>query len=651
MNIRCIVLHVAIRLIVLLACASPVCADAKKIPILLDTDIGSDIDDTFAVGLVLASPELDVQAVTTVGAQAADRAWIVCRFLTHSGIKGPVVAYGRGKQPDYGIDWQIQYRRHPAPLFNRTQKPVKAPAVEVMYNKLKAQPGKVTLIAVGPLTNVARLFKDHPDAVKLVKRVVIMGGALKVGYNGKPPAVAEWNFKQDPAAAQAVLASGSKITLVPLDVCLKARLEKKDLQRIFSAHTRLTFQVQNLYELWDKEVPILFDPLAVAQVLPDFGKFTTKAMQLKVDDKGKLHIAKNGSHVQVVTGVDHKDFLARVIQRLRNTGPAVLPKEPPNPSKLIANDRFPNRVHCFEDYETDIEKRWWMCGKVETKNVPPGSKRACRGVLTQDFDDRMGNMKTSYRAVIFNPVPGPPMGKNPRLRFRYWLKGTDTLRVQIYSLSKGYHRCLTLKGLPQGTWQLATVDMTQVRKPDGSGGPLSENERIDDVQFYVDPRAELLIDDMVLYDAPAKGKKRPFPQKLQYTGWFDTGRQGKEWPGDFAFDKNGYFRRAAKSVPRKDGTHWIRLQVRGKRPLGEKTRLFFRYKLTGTDSMRVVLVTQGVKKRQTVVLKKQRTNEWAEATVAFPPNREGNAVQEIQFLLPRKGMLLLDDVLLYTQGK
>src|SRR5262249_48657644 len=187
-------------------------------------------------------------------------------------------------------------------------------------------------------------------------------------------------------------------------------------------------------------------------------------------------------------------------------------KPPGNPSKLIARAGMPNRVHCFEDYETDIERRWWMSGKAETADVPPGGgRRACRGVLTQDFDDRQGDMKTMYTAVIFNPVPGPPMGKAPRLSFRYKRHGTDTLRVQIYSRTKGYRRSLWLTGLPQGRWESAAVDMTAVRRPDGSGGPLSEDERIDDVQFYVDPRAELLIDDMVLYDAAAPDEKRPFP--------------------------------------------------------------------------------------------------------------------------------------------
>src|SRR5262249_3144952 len=146
---------------------------------------------------------------------------------------------------------------------------------------------------------------------------------------------------------------------------------------------------------------------------------------------------------------------------------------------------------------------------------------------------RQGDMKTMYRAVIFNPVPGPPMGKNTRLAFRYKLHGTDTLRVQLYSLTRGFHRYLSLDGLTQDRWMSAAVDMTQLRRPDGSGGPRSEDERIDDIQFYIDPRAELLIDDIVLYEAAGPDEKRPFPERILYTGLFDTGKQGKEWPGDF----------------------------------------------------------------------------------------------------------------------
>ena len=98
---------------------------------------------------------------------------------------------------------------------------------------------------------------------------------------------------------------------------------------------------------------------------------------------------------------------------------------------------------------------------AESAQLPPGNTRALRGVLTQDFDDRQGEMKTLYTAVVFNPVPGPPMGKKPHLSFRYFLMGTDKLRVQIYSLTNGYHRCLTLTGLPQGKWMEGNVNMTR----------------------------------------------------------------------------------------------------------------------------------------------------------------------------------------------
>src|SRR5262249_31004931 len=156
-------------------------------------------------------------------------------------------------------------------------------------------------------------------------------------------------------------------------------------------------------------------------------------------------------NVRVATAIKQDEYVKWFADRFAATTPkATPPVKPGNRAKLIPQTGLPNRVHAFEDYRTDIEKRWWMSGKPETANLPPGSTRVCGGVLTQDFDGRMADQNTMYTAVIFNPVPGPPMGKNPRLSFRYWLQGTDTLRVQIYSLSNGYHRYLTVPGLPQG---------------------------------------------------------------------------------------------------------------------------------------------------------------------------------------------------------
>ncbi len=628
-----------------------------KVPILLDTDLGTDVDDAFALALALASPEVDLQGVTTVGSDAEDRAWMVCRLLTAVGRRAVPVAWGRGPQPASPIDGQIQYRRHPAVIFNRTSRPVKEPAVDFLYARLKAQPGKLTLVAIGPLTNVARLLTKHPDCKPWIKRIVLMGGSVRVGYHGKPPTVAEWNVKADVPAARTVFASGVPLVVAPLDATATLKLEAPLRKRLFAACTPLTFQVQALYQLWDKPTPILFDPVAVALAFNE-SFCTMEALHLQVDDRGLTRVGKGKPNARVATAIEGKRFLEWYVDRVA-AGKAVLPKAPGNLSSPIARGGMPNRVHCFEDFETDIEKRWWMSGKLETADVPPGSRRACRGVLTQDFDDLQGDTKTMYAAVVFNPVPGPPMGKNTRLSFRYRLEGADALRVQIYSLTNGYHRYLSLTKLPQGKWASATVDMTAVRRPDGTGGPLSENERIDDVQFYVDPRAELLIDDVVLYDAAVPGEKRPFPKNVHFTGTFDTGKQGKEWPGAFEIvEKKGHSWKAARSVPNKElGAPWVRLHLRGERPLGKQTRLFFRYRLSGATTMRAVLVNRTAKTTHVVELKGMKAGEWAEATADFAADsrpaksRAGDRVDEVHFLLPKGAELLLDDVLLYEPGE
>lgn len=633
-----------------------------KIPIILDTDIGSDVDDGFALALALASPELDVRAVTTVGSQAEDRAWMVCRMLTQTGRRIIPVAAGTAPPKPTDMDGQIQYRRHPAVIFNRTTRPSKQPAVELMYSILKDNPGQVTIVAIGPLTNVAKLLEAHPDCRPWIKRLVIMGGAIKVGYEGKPPAEAEWNIATDVAAARRVLLAEVPLTVVPLDATATVRLERESREKLFTACTPLTFQVQSLYELWDKETPVLFDPVAVAAAFTEeFCQW--QELRLDVDDKGLTRlVAKEEAGKQrplrVAVSIDRERFVPWFVGRLTATGKPVLPRPPANKSTLVDRGNFPSRVHVVEDYDTDIEKRWWMSGKAEAKDVPAGGRRAQRAVLTMDFDDLQGDTRTMYRAVIFNPVPGPPMGPNTRLAFRYKLSGTDQLRVQLYSLTNGYHRYLSLVGLPNGQWSTATVDMTQMRRPDGTGGPLAADERIDDIQFYIDPRGELLIDDVILYDAAADGERRPFPQRVVFAGGFDTGRQGQEWPGDFEIVPHPapLKWKYAKSIANKEtNTPWLRVGLRGERRLDPVTELSFRYRLSGTDAIRVELRNSKTGWKTVQELPKLRRDEWASATVAFNTTRGDDrkeaAIDEVRFLLPTGSELGLDDLLLYTPAK
>ena len=159
----------------------------------------------------------------------------------------------------------------------------------------------------------------------------------------------------------------------------------------------------------------------------------------------------------------------------------------------------------------------------------------------------------------------------------------------------------------------------------------------------------------MLYDAAVADEKRPFPASIQYAGWFDTGKQGKEWPGNFEIvDKAGSFWKAAKSVDNADlGKPWIRLYLRGERPVGASTALFFRYRLSGADSLRIGLVNRTAKETHFVEVKQLKTGDWAEVNVNFSDSTPkcGGRVDEIQLLLPKGAELLLDDVLLYEPGK
>jgi hypothetical protein len=216
--------------------------------------------------------------------------------------------------------------------------------------------------------------------------------------------------------------------------------------------------------------------------------------------------------------------MKRICPAICLIAPLALAAEPPRTtSQLIERGALPARVHVFEDYETEIEKRWWLRGTPITEDLAPSlssieNRRACRA-------SEAGESK-EWKCVMFNPVPGPPMGKNTRLSFRYRLTGTDSMRVQIFSLTNNDNLYLMLSGLPQGTWQSGTVDMTATRRADGSGGSLGADERIDDIQFYIDPKADLLIDDIVLYEAAPAGETAAFPRRVIFTGWFDTGKQG-----------------------------------------------------------------------------------------------------------------------------
>jgi inosine-uridine nucleoside N-ribohydrolase len=299
----------------------------KAIPILLDTDIGTDVDDAFALALILASPELDLRGITTVGSKPQTRALIVCRFLAAVGRSNIPVATGALPQPAEEIEKQGRYAKPAGGRPPRLSQPVKETAVEFLYQRLKEHRGELTLLAIGPLTNLARLLREHPDCQPWIRRIVMMAGSVRVGYKGKAPPETEWNIRCDIPAAQAVFASGIPLVVAPLDATTMLKLEEAPRRRLFQAATPLTEQVRLLYELWGERTPTLYDPVAVALCFEE--RFCTmEELRLEVDAKGQTRIVKGAANARVATAIRGEDFLKWYVDRVVSAGEKLQPKSP-----------------------------------------------------------------------------------------------------------------------------------------------------------------------------------------------------------------------------------------------------------------------------------------------------------------------------------
>jgi purine nucleosidase len=293
--------------------------EKKTVPIILDTDIGTDVDDAFALALILASPELDLHGVTTAGTEPDTRARMVCRFLTAVDRRTIPVAAGALPQPAEEIEKQGQYVRRPEGRPERVSEPVKETAVEFLYRQLKEHKGELTLLPIGPLTNIARLLREHPDCKGWIKRIVLMGGSVRRGYKDKSAAEPEWNIKCDIAAAQTVFRSGVPLVVAPLDATAMLQLEEEPRRRLFAAKTPLTEQVQTLYRLWKAPTPTLYDPVAVMLCFDE--RFCTmENLRLDVDAKGVTRVVPGEANARVATAIRAADFLQWYVRRVASAG-------------------------------------------------------------------------------------------------------------------------------------------------------------------------------------------------------------------------------------------------------------------------------------------------------------------------------------------
>ena len=250
-------------------------AETIKVPVILDTDIGSDVDDAFAVALILESPELDLIGVTTASGDTAARARLAAKMLQIAGRpEVPVAAGVPGKPlPIAQTHWADGFT---SPSLLKTK------AVDFLQSQIDQSADPMTVIAIGPLTNVAALLDQDPAAAKRIKQIVLMGGSVYRGYAPGSPPEAEYNIKIDPEAARKVFASGVPILMAPLDATSMLKLDAAARHRIFANPSPMGKVLETLYHLWNHETPTLFDPMAVALLL-DPTLCETKRLAIEVD--------------------------------------------------------------------------------------------------------------------------------------------------------------------------------------------------------------------------------------------------------------------------------------------------------------------------------------------------------------------------------
>ena len=254
--------------IMCLLLAGPMCEDcyadsagqAGALKVILDTDIGDDVDDAYALALITSLPSARILGVTTAFGETDKRAEVAAKLLSVIGRTDiPIHA---GRKGEHKTSRQYEWARG-----FRSRAIKKETAVEFMRRQILRNPGEVELIAVGPLTNIGDLLSQHPDVKPKIKRIVIMGGAVYAGYNNQGPPIPEWNIKCDPAAARILFSSGVPLTMAGLESTSMMQLDEERQKRLFAAGTPLTDALAALTILWGNKIPVLFDPVAVAFAL------------------------------------------------------------------------------------------------------------------------------------------------------------------------------------------------------------------------------------------------------------------------------------------------------------------------------------------------------------------------------------------------
>ena len=287
----------------------------EKVHLLLDTDIGSDIDDAVALAYLLRQPNCELLGITTVTGEPDKRASLadaVCRaggrqnVPIHVGTEAPFLI--AAKQPN-ATQAEALNEKWPHRTFTKQNT-----AVPFLRDTIRALPHQVTLLAIGPLTNIALLFALDPEIPSLLKQMVIMGGRFHTrGTNGE---TGEWNIICDPHAAARVFAAKiPRFAAVGLDVTEKCRMPADECRKRFTAAGGPLALVGAMAEVWFRHsTQITFhDPLAAALIFaPELCKLESYRVSVELESSktpGQTLLSREGETPhQIAVSVDADAF-------------------------------------------------------------------------------------------------------------------------------------------------------------------------------------------------------------------------------------------------------------------------------------------------------------------------------------------------------
>ena len=278
----------------------------NKIPVILDTDIGDDIDDTWALGFLLRCHELDLKRVSVNSNNTVYKAKLVAKFLEGANRTDIPVALGPVHNQDgkNQMKWVKDYDLdgYPGEVFHN--------GIEKMIEMILSSPEPITLVPIGPLSNIAEAIDEEPKILQNC-RMVGMQGSVYVGYGEGRPPVAEYNVVKDRVAAQMVFDAVwlEPIVITPLDTCGNIILDGDRYKRLLKSEDPLVKMILENYKMWSKSLrrrdfkkrsSILFDTVAVYLAFTEEW-LEMETLGIRVDSKGVTVIDPDAQPVRVAT--------------------------------------------------------------------------------------------------------------------------------------------------------------------------------------------------------------------------------------------------------------------------------------------------------------------------------------------------------------